>query len=152
MKRNAVELAVALLALVAGGAAEEILPRAFFAGAPVLMSAAAYFASRRGPLPGILFAVAAGAFEDALGGLPWATSVSFFVALAALIKSFRLHVACAAPAYAAYQVWLWIWLGSSLAGNVFARALAALPVGAATLGATVLVLAWVDRKAAVGEK
>ena len=100
----------------------------------------------------MLFAVAAGAAEDALSGLPYALSVSYFAAVAGLMRGFKLSVGFAVPAYCLYQVWLWIWLGQSLVGGVFLRMLMALPVGVAVLAATHAALYWIDRKAAVDEK
>ncbi|MCR5413163.1 MAG: hypothetical protein K6F50_00350 [Kiritimatiellae bacterium] len=152
MKRDFIQLAIAFFTLAVGGAAEELLPRLLSVGIPVLLSASAYFAVRRAPVAGMLFALAAGAAEDALCALPYAVSIAFFAAVAALMRGFKLPLACAAPAYVVYQLWLWIWLGQDLPGNIFARMFAALPVGAATLLAVHLVLSWVDGKAAVDEK
>lgn len=152
MKKDIVQLVIAFFTLVFGGAAEELAPVTLGVGMPVLLSASVYFAHRRTPLVGVLFAIAAGAAEDALSGLPYALSVSFFAAVAGLLRGFKLPVGFAAPAYALYQVWLWIWLGQSLVGSVFLRTLAALPVGAAVLAATYAFLRWIDGKAAVDEK
>ena len=152
MKKDIVQLVIAFFTLVFGGAAEELAPKTLGVGLPVLLSSAVYFARRRTPLVGMLFAVAAGAAEDALSGLPYALSVSYFVAVAGLMRGFKLSVGFAVPAYCLYQVWLWIWLGQSLVGGVFLRMLMALPVGVAVLAATHAALYWIDRKAAVDEK
>ena len=152
MKKDIVQLVIAFFTLVFGGAAEALAPKTLGVGLPVLLSAAVYFARRRTPLVGMLFAVAAGAAEDALSGLPYALSVSYFAAVAGLMRGFKLPVGFAVPAYCLYQVWLWIWLGQSLVGGVFLRMLMALPVGVAVLAATHAALYWIDRKAAVDEK
>ena len=152
MKKDIVQLVIAFFTLVFGGAAEELAPKTLGVGLPVLLSAAVYFARRRTPLVGMLFAVAAGAAEDALSGLPYALSVSYFAAVAGLMRGFKLSVGFAVPAYCLYQVWLWIWLGQSLVGGVFLRMLMALPVGVAVRAATHAALYWIDRKAAVDEK
>ena len=152
MKKDIVQLVIAFFTLVFGGAAEELAPKTLGVGLPVLLSAAVYFARRRTPLVGMLFAVAAGAAEDALSGLPYALSVSYVAAVAGLRRGFKLSVGFAVPAYCLYQVWLWIWLGQSLVGGVFLRMLMALPVGVAVLAATHAALYWIDRKAAVDEK
>ncbi len=140
------------MTLAAGAALEELLPKTLGVGAPVLMSASAYFAVRRKPIPGILFAGAAGAAEDALSSLPYATSLAWFVMMAGLLRAFKLPLFAAAPAFALYQIWLWIWLGGSLSGNVFMRMAVSIPAGVATLAATALILSIIDRKAAVDEK
>ena len=86
MKTDFIKLVLALIVLVIGGAAEEILPKVAGVGWPVLMASSLFFAMRRGVPEMVMFAIAAGAFEDALCSLPAATSSSFFLAAAALIK------------------------------------------------------------------
>ena len=152
MKKDIIHLVIALFTLALGGALEELLPKMMGVGVPILLSATAYFAVRRTPLQGILFAVAAGAAEDALSGLPFVLSVSFFTAVAGLLRGFKLSIFFAAPAFLCFQIWLWIWLGSSLNGNVFSRLFAAVPVGVATLAVTYGILRWIDGKGAVDEK
>ena len=152
MKKDLVQFVIALFTLALGGAAEELCPKVLGVGLPVLLSATAYFAVRRPPLAGMLFAVAAGASEDALSGLPFVLSVSFFTAVAGLLRGFKLSVWCAAPAFFLFQFWLWTWLGGGLNGNVFTRLFAAVPVGIATLAVVCGLLRWIDGKAAVDEK
>ena len=151
MKSELVRLSLALIALVLGCAAEELLPKPLGVGFPALFAASAYFAARRSPVEGILFALAAGAAEDALSSLPFATSAVFFAATAALLRGFRLPLAFVPAAWGAYQLWLWIWMGSSLEGSVFSRAVAALPTGAAAMFAAFWILFWADGKGAVDE-
>ena len=152
MKRESIQLILAFFALVFGGAAEELAPKFLGAGVPVLMSATAYCAVRRTPLTGVLFAMAAGAMEDALSGLPFALSLSYFTAFAGLLRGFRLSVYWLVPAYCGYQVWLWIWLGEALNGSVFSRTFGAVPLGLVTVAAVRFVFSWLDGKAAVHEK
>lgn len=152
MKKEIVELVIALVALFVGGAAEELVPKAYGVGFPVLLSATAYMSVRRTPLSGIVFAVAAGAAEDALSGLPPMTSIAWFVAVASLMRGFKLPLPAAAFAFCGYQLWLWAWLGGELQGHLAARLLAALFAGALALAATSAVLWWLDRKGAVDEK
>ena len=151
MKRDWVRLALGAMALVVSCAAEELFPKTLGVGFPALLAATAYFAARRPAAEAVLFALVAGASEDSLSSLPFATSAAFFAAAALLLGRSRLPIAFAPVAYAAYQLWLWMWMGSSLDGSVFARVLAALPVGAAAAAAAVCVLSWADGKGAVDE-
>ena len=86
MKSNVVQLVLALMALVLGGAAEELLPKVAGIGFPVLLAAALFFAVRRGTAEAVVFALAAGALEDALSALPPGTSPVFFLAAIALAR------------------------------------------------------------------
>ena len=85
MKGDLVQLAFALIVLVLGGALEDMLPHFLGVGFPVLLMSALFVAPRRSAVPAVLFGMAAGGCEDALSGLPFAASVSFF-ALAALVS------------------------------------------------------------------
>ena len=151
MKKELASLAIAFFALAFCGAAEELCPKAFGVGAPALLAAAAYMSLRRPPVEGLLFAAAAGFAEDALSSLPFAMSACFFVAVAAVLRGFKLPLAFAAPAYPAYQIWLWMWFGSELNGSVFMRMAMSVPAGAATLFAVAWALLYVDGKAAMDE-
>ena len=150
MKAEFVQIALALMALVFGGAAEELLPKVAGVGFPVLMSATVFFAMRRSSLPMVLFAIAAGGMEDALCSLPLMTSVSFFLALAALARWSSFPHGALVMAYPLYQLWLWIWTGGAN-GGLYGRALVALPFGLATALATWAALSWTERRAAVDE-
>ena len=97
-----------------------------------------------------MFAIAAGALEDALSALPPATSVSYFLGLAALVRWAGMPRVATLLTYPAYQVWLFVWT-SGLGGEVFGRVLLALPVGLVTAIAVGLVLGWIERKAAMDE-
>ncbi len=152
MKKDLIQLVIAFFTLALGGALEDLTPKMMGVGIPVLLSATVYFALNRPPLSGMLFAVAAGAAEDALADLPFVLSVSFFTAVAGLLRGFKLSAAVAAPAFCCFQVWLWIWLGDSLNGNIFSRLFASFPLGVATLAAVYGLLRWLDRKAAVHDQ
>ncbi len=150
VKAEFIQITLALMVLVFGGAAEELLPKVAGVGFPVLMSATVFFAMRRSSLPMVLFAIAAGGMEDALCSLPLMTSVSFFLALAALARWSSFPHGALVMAYPLYQLWLWIWTGGAN-GGLYGRALVALPFGLATALATWAVLSWAERRAAVDE-
>lgn len=141
-----VHFAIAVAALVFGGAAEELLPRLFGAGLPLLLAATVYFALCRTRGYALAFAVAAGATEDALSALPFATSVGFFVPMAAAFAVFRLPMAAVAAFYPFYQLWLWLWTGVADGGVWWARAVAAVPMVLIAQGLTVLIMRWAERQ------
>lgn len=150
MKNEIVQIVMALLALVIGCAAEELLPKFAGVGFPVLMCATVFMASRRKILLAIFFAIAAGAAEDSLCGLPPATSVSFFLAVVALVRWGDFPHGALVLAYPVYQGWLRLWAGSACDG-VFYRVLIAVPVGLTTALSTWAVMMFAERSAAVDE-
>ena len=152
MKKDFVHLVYMLIVLVVAGAMEELVPKIFNVGLPVLLSAAAYSALRRTPVEALLFALAAGGMEDSLSSLPFATSIGFFVAQFALLRLFKLPLAAAIPFFALYQFWVWMWLGSRHSGGLWLRILSSIPVGALTLALVCLAMRWLDGKAAMNEK
>ena len=83
MKDEVVQFVFILVAIVIAAAAEELLPSFFGIGFPVLLSVVMIIASRVNVLPGVMSAVAAGAFEDALSSLPPMSSICFFTSCAA---------------------------------------------------------------------
>ena len=141
----------ATVALVLGAGAETLLPKFLGVGFPVLLVSVQFMAARRSALTAVVFAVAAGAMEDALSALPAATSASFFLALAALVRWSGMPHAAMLVAYPAYQAWICMWT-DRVGGGVFSRVLLALPVGVVTALAAGVVLVWAERKAAVDEK
>ena len=146
-----VQFVLAVLVLVPGAALEEMLPRVFGVGIPVLLTAVLFLSVRQtGPFA-LAFAVVAGAVEDALSSLPPMTSVSWFLAAALLLRRFGSAGFVPAVAYAGYQVWLSIWV-ASIGGDVFKRILLACPVGLVTAFALDAALAWIFRKAAADER
>ena len=146
-----VQIVLAVLVLVSGAALEEMIPRVFGVGVPVLLAAVLFLSVRRaGPFVPA-FAVVAGAVEDALSGLPPMTSVSYFLAAAVLLLRFGSAWFVPAVVYAGYQVWLSVWV-VRIGGDVFKRVLLACPVGLVTAFAVGAALAWLFRKAAVDER
>lgn len=150
MRNSALRLVFGVLLLVLGGAAEDLLPQVCGVGAPVLLVAALFTAQRGTRVEGLVFAVAAGAMEDALSGLPAMASVSYFLASAGLVRLVGLPRLVAALAYPGYLVWLWIWTGS-IDGGIFTRLLLSVPVGFATALAVGVLCAAAERRAAIDE-
>ena len=155
MKSEIVQLVFALIALVVGGALEEMLPKVYGVGAPVLMTAAAFFASRRPLVAALAFALAAGAMEDWLSaGAPGVCGslALFFVMAYAVRRTQAVPALAVALAYPCCQVLFFFgdfFVGRG--GEVCLRFLAAIPVGAATAAATCAFLAFMERRAAIGE-
>lgn len=151
MKSNFPILVLAVFVLVLGAWAEEFLPKFLGVGFPVLLVASHHFASRRASAFMCLFAIAAGAMEDAISFLPTMTSVSYFLLSACFVRWVGFSRVTAALTYAGYQVWLAVWQ-SALGGVVFARLLVAVPVGLMTALAVEWILTTVEREAAVHEQ
>lgn len=129
MKTEFTALTFAIVVLIFGGAAEELSPNFLGVGLPFLFSVVIWFAMRTTYLATFVFALAAGTMEDALAGLPFVMSTSYFVLSAATMRIFRLPVVIAPLLYLGYQFWLWLWV-ADLNGSLFTRSLVALPVGA----------------------
>ena len=151
MANDLVVFVLSLAVLVLGAGAETLLPKMLGVGFPVLMTAVQFIAVRRSAVAMVLFAIAAGAMEDALCALPPATSASFFLALAAFVRWSGTPLAATLFTYPAYQAWLFVWT-SSPGGGFFGRVLLALPVGIVTALAVGAALGWAERKAAVDEQ
>jgi hypothetical protein len=150
VKNEIVQLVLTILALVLGCAAEELLPKVSGVGFPVQMAATVFYASKRRVSVSVGFAIAAGAAEDAISGLPPATSVSFFLAVVALARWSEFPNGALVMAYPLYQGWLRLWSGVAY-GSFFNRALVAIPFGIATAVATWAVLSLAERSAAIDE-
>ena len=148
---NVVQFVLAVLVLVSGAALEEMLPRVFGTGVPVLLAAVLFLSARQSGPSALAFAVVAGAVEDALSALPPMTSVSYFLAAALLLRRFGSAWFVPAVAYAGYQVWLSVWV-VRIGGDIFNRVLLACPVGMVTAFAVHVALAWLYRKAAADER
>ena len=146
-----VQFVLYVLVLVSGAAFEELLPRVFGVGVPVLLMSALFFAIRRPGSSALAFAVVAGAVEDVLSALPPMTSVSYFLAVALLVSRLGSTWFVPAAAYVGYQVWLSVWV-TSIGGDVFKRMLLACPVGLAAAFAVEVALTWLCRKAATDER
>ena len=144
-------LALTVLVLVLGAAAEELLPKFLGVGFPVLLVTVPLLAPRCTRTEGLAFAAAAGALEEALSSLPPMSGVSFFLALAALVRRFGLPGVLSGFAHPVYQVWLSVWC-VRIGGGVFGRILLAFPIGFLTAAAVGAAINWLCRKAAVDEQ
>lgn len=148
MRNDLLQLLYALLVLIVGAGAEELLPKFGGVGCPVLLVAVQVLARHlRLPLV-LLFAAAAGAAEDALSGLMPMTSVSYFLLTAALVRGVGLPVLATALTYSCYQLWLAVWTGGL---NVFTRILLSVPMGVLTAVAVTGLITFFLRKAAIDE-
>lgn len=136
--------------LLLGAAGEELLPKVLGVGFPILLAVVQLEAARKTVVEFMLFAVAAGAVEDALSSLPFLTSVSFFLLVATVIHWTSLPRAAILLTYPVYQLWLMIWV-PSMQGGIYGRLLVSLPFGAvAALGIAGIVF-YCERKAALDE-
>lgn len=151
MANDVVTFVFAVVALVFGAGAETLLPKFLGVGFPVLLTMVQFMAARRTAVVAVIFALAAGAMEDALSALPAATSASFFLLLASLVRWSGMPRAATVLTYPAYQMWIYVWTDRA-GGGVFSRVLLALPVGFATALAVGAVMVWAEREAAVDEK
>ena len=150
VKNNSLRFVIALLALVLGTALEELLPKFLAVGFPLLLAAVPVFAVQRPLMLPIVFSLAAGGAEDAISGLPFMTSASFFLLIAALVRWTHLVYPIAFVAYPAYQLWLGLWL-IGLKGSVCIRVLLAMPIGIVTFLAMAWAVVALERKAGVDE-
>lgn len=144
MKNNLVQFAFIVLALVVGGALEDMLPTVGALGAPVLLSLAVFFAAETRAPVWIMAAVAAGAFEEAVCALPPGSAIVFFAAIAVAVRFVREPVLWIAVSYPSYQIWLAL---VSDGAGALARVLFSIPVGAACMAAALAVLPRLWRKA-----
>lgn len=151
MKSEFSILVLAIIVLTLGGAAEELLPKPLGVGFPFLFCAAIWFAYRTTHTAAFIFALATGTAEDALSGLPFIMSASYFVLASTVIRLFRLPTLVAPLLYFGYQFWLWLWV-SPLQGNLCMRSLLALPIGAGTILIVAALLDCVQREGGLGEK
>lgn len=150
MKNSLVHLILGLLVVTVFGAAEELAPKVLGVGFPFLLAAVQYAAAKR-PVPAfVVFALAAGAFEDALSSLPPMTSASFFLATAALVRWSGLPRTAILLTFPLYQLWLALWI-PALGGGIFARILLSIPFGLLTALVTAAILTLLERKAALDE-
>ena len=146
MKNDFVKFVFAVLALVIGGALEELLPTWSGVGVPVLLSAVAAFALLGSAVEGVLMALAAGAFEESLASLPPVAAISFFVMLAVAVRCSRMPWFWMAAAYPLYQLWIGLMCPGS-GGGVFGRFFIAIPVGIVTVFAGLAALTFLRGKA-----
>jgi len=144
------QLVLYAVALVVGGAVEELLPKCFGVGFPVLLAFAVSVAARKSAVALVLVALAAGAFEDALSSLPTMASPCFFLAVAAAVWRTRFAKSALILSYPLYQVWLKL-VVPGLDDSLVLRFLMAVPVAALMAFSAVPLFAWLERKAAVDE-
>jgi len=144
VKSNVVQFVFIVVALVLGGALEDMLPSVGSLGLPILLSLAVFFAVETRTPIWIMSAVAAGAFEEAVCSLPPGSAMVFFAAIAVAIRFFREPFVWIVVAYPSYQIWL-----ALVADNAGApgRILLSVPVGALFLSIAFVVLPRLWRKA-----
>ena len=150
MKNEAARFAFAAICLVFGGAAEELLPRMFGVGPPVLMAASVWVARRSDPPFALSFAFAAGAMEDALSSQLPLSGAAFFVALALVSRLPSFPSAALFAAYPLHLAWTSL-LSSGSGGGFFARALASVAAWAVAYAATGVAVACFGREVALDE-
>ena len=152
MRDNLIQLAFWSFVLLFGAALEELMPKFFGVGFPVLLVAVQLVACGRVPIAlSVALAVGAGALEDALSGLPPMTTASYFVLVVVLVRGFGFPRAAAALTYPCYQLWLSIWAGG-LGGSIYVRLLLSLPIGLLTAAAVGILVTWLNGKAAIDEQ
>ena len=151
MANEVIQLVLAVLTVVLGAAAEELLPKDLGVGFPVLLASVPFAVSRRPWRAGLVFTVLAGAMEEAVSSLPPMSGVSFFLAVAFLVRYLGPSGALAALYYPGYQAWLSIWF-VGIGGGVFGRILLSCPIGFLTVAAVGMALDFICRKAAVDEQ
>lgn len=150
MKSEVVQFAFVLLVLVVSASAEELLPSFCGVGFPLLLALAMVMAMRTKVLPGVMTAIAAGAFEDALSSLPPMTSVCFFVIAALLARKEYFPRPFLPLLFPLFE----LWAGLCILGpkdDVFVRMLVSFPLGLAATGGQFLALTWGARRAGVDE-
>lgn len=134
-----------MIALVVTAAAEELLPAFFGVGLPLLLAAVMVMATRAKVLPGVLTAVGAGAFEDALSALPPMTSICIFVIASLLSRKAYFPRPFLLLLFPLFE----FWTGICVIGprdDVFVRMLVSLPLGAVALGIMWPALNWSYRR------
>ena len=148
---SALQFVFSLLILCIGAAVEEMMPKIFCVGFPVLLAALVAFAPKQALVPAVLFAISAGAVEDSLSSLPLMTSISFFLIVVLVLRRFELPYVAPVIAYPAYQIWIAAWVGG-VGASVFLRFLIAIPVGIATVSFVGWLVGIAERSAAIGEQ
>ena len=134
--------------LIAGAAAEEMLPNWCGTGFPVLLALTVLNAMRTSLPVAVIYAAAAAGFEDSLSALPFLTSVFFFLGATATARWTRLGWLTMLVVYPAYQIWLAAWIPAP-AGETIIRFFVSIPWGMVTALLTGAVFLGLERKAAV---
>ena len=151
MINSIVQIVFAAIALVLGAAFEELLPKFFGVGVPILLTAVLFMSARRTGSFALVFAVAAGVLEDSLSFLPPMTSVSAFLTAAFLTRRLGWAWPFLVLVYPCYQIWLSVWV-VGIGGEIFERVLLSCPIGLTTAFVIEMALDWLCRKAAVDER
>jgi len=149
VRNDVLQMVFALPVLVLGAGCEELLPKFCGIGFPILLTSVQFLPTRVGMPVAVLFAVAAGCFEDAISGLAPMTSVSYFLVVAVLARWTRLPRGLTLLTYPFYQLWLAVWIGGV---NVFTRILLAFPIGFLTAFVVVWILSGTMERAAIDER
>lgn len=147
---GSLQILLFLQVFLLGGSLEEMLPKYFGIGLPLLFASLFHFSSRSSSFLLVAFALAAGAMEDALSALPLMTSGSFFVLSALFFHFVRLPWFVAGCSYSCYQLWLGLWL-PDLGGEIFLRLFVALPIGMLTFFALTLLLGSLERRFGIND-
>lgn len=143
MKSDIVKFLFLLTVLVFACAAEMCLPEFGGVGFPVLLTVTILASRGSGKISWILTAVAAGAFEDAVSSLPFASSISFFLLTAFGVRVAGAPVAVTVLAYPFFQLWAGV---LSPGGNSFGRFAVAFPMAALTLAVVTPLFGFFRRK------
>ena len=150
MKSEVVQFVLLVVVVVFSAAAEELLPSFWGGGLPLLLAAVMVMSTRVKVLPGVMAAVGAGVFEDALSALPPMTSVCFFVIASLLSRKAYFPRPFLLLLFPLFE----FWADMCILGprdNVFVRVLASLPLGVVALWLQSLALGWSCRKAGLDE-
>lgn len=150
MKSNLLQLGFVLIALCLFAALEEMLPKFFGVGLPLLLAISVYNANRRSVAMAMAVAVAAGAIEDAISMLPFMSSVGFFLFVAIACRWWRLPISVLPMEYAVFQMWLVAWSGMS--SGVWMRILVSILLGILAWVTVFPLMDWLERSAAINEE
>lgn len=150
MKDELVQFVFVVIAIVVSAAAEELLPSSFGMGLPLLLALVMAMASRLEVLPSVMTAVGAGAFESALSSLPSVTSVCFFVIAALLAHRKDFPRPLLVVLFPMSELWSAVCAFGQM-GDVFARALLSVPLGAVALSVQCFAVSRLGRKAGLDE-
>ena len=107
-------------------------------------------ASRVNVLPGVMSAVAAGAFEDALSSLPPMSSICFFTIAALVSRKAYFPRPFLLAVFPAYAVWTSMCKAGPI-GDALVSLMLSLPLGAVAFVIVLLVLTWAGGKAGFDE-
>lgn len=150
MKDDFVQFVFVMIALVVSAGAEELLPAFAGVGVPLLLALVMAVAPRLNVLPGVMTAVGAGAFEDALAALPPMTSICFFVIASLLSRKAYFPRPFLMLLFPLFELWAGMCILGPM-GDVFVRVLVSLPLGAVALGLQLVAVGWSVRRAGIDD-